>query len=560
MSNGLKKLLSVLCALMMIMGELPVAVLAEVFATGEQAQEEVTSAAEPVAEEETEDRAETAETAAAAPDASDSAENAEQSDEPEKAETDERIPGDGETAGNSETAADDENAGSGDDEQTPAAGEPAESEEPAEPAEPVPGTEQIPEAAEPAAPQKPDPASGAADHGTDGIGTLPAAADQPEENPAENPSVNNEAPEETEKPDADCETELGEQAMFSLKPGQTYTIRMKGRNGTMQLDAEADFALQVEIRDERSQKTKTVKSGNGHPLHTLFGGRSGRTYLLTVSAVSSNAEGQVVLSVKRFERTEEEATGNTAEPENDDEDTPEEDETEEAPSADPDETGGDEAITNAGSPDETTDTETTETAGITDEENREAADGETEADAAGDTEENQASDEAGDGQPESTAYTCDVPGAQDISLSETIAGLGLDGEGGTASFMEGIEKVTVSDEEVVSLTRTDGDWSFRILKESETPESLTISMADETEYVITANADGTGTAATEGNTAVISTENDFYLPEGANAYAEPLNEAQSGEAVTAVQEQEAETTILMLSNIHVLTAEAHLFP
>ena len=37
-----------------------------------------------------------------------------------------------------------------------------------------------------------------------------------------------------------------------------YLIRMKGRQGRIQIDAESDFALKIEIKDEKSNKAKTV--------------------------------------------------------------------------------------------------------------------------------------------------------------------------------------------------------------------------------------------------------------------------------------------------------------
>ena len=124
---------------------------------------------------------------------------------------------------------------------------------------------------------------------------------------------------------------------------------------------------------------------------------------------------------------------------------------------------------------------------------------------------------------EEKELTCTLPGAQDVSLSDVIGELEITGEQEVSSFM------------------TEGDWTIRATKEAEEPESVTICMQDGTEYNITAASEGTTEISTENNDLVISTVNDLYLPEEANAYAETLTEEQEEAAISAVQETASET-------------------
>ena len=72
-----------------------------------------------------------------------------------------------------------------------------------------------------------------------------------------------------------------------------------------------------------------------------------------------------------------------------------------------------------------------------------------------------------------------------------------------------------AEEETITLKETDGDWTLRAVKEGEEPDSVTISMADGTEYNITASSEGATEIATEDESTVITTVNDLYLPEEA---------------------------------------------
>ena len=142
---------------------------------------------------------------------------------------------------------------------------------------------------------------------------------------------------------------------------------------------------------------------------------------------------------------------------------------------------------------------------------------------------------------EEKELTCTLPGAQDVSLSDVIGELEITGEQEVSSFMQEIATVSVSNPETITLTETEGDWTIRATKEAEEPESVTICMQDGTEYNITAASEGTTEISTENNDLVISTVNDLYLPEEANAYAETLTEEQEEAAISAVQETASET-------------------
>ena len=132
--------------------------------------------------------------------------------------------------------------------------------------------------------------------------------------------------------------------------------------------------------------------------------------------------------------------------------------------------------------------------------------------------------------------SCTLPGAQDVALSEVIAELAITTDQDVEAFMADIDTVSVSNEETIALKETDGDWTLRAVKEGEEPDSVTISMADGTEYNITASSEGTTEIATEDENTVITTVNDLYLPEEAAVTAETLTETKSEEAITAVQE------------------------
>ena len=142
-------------------------------------------------------------------------------------------------------------------------------------------------------------------------------------------------------------------------------------------------------------------------------------------------------------------------------------------------------------------------------------------------------------EPSAKEFTYNIIGAEDVSLSKVLDDLAITAEGETEAFMAEIENVSVSNDEVLRLTQTEeeDDWVVRSLKEAETPETLTISMQDGTEYSIVAASEGTTEVSTENNAAVISTVDDLYLPEAASAYAENVEGEQGETLISAVQQQ-----------------------
>ena len=129
-----------------------------------------------------------------------------------------------------------------------------------------------------------------------------------------------------------------------------------------------------------------------------------------------------------------------------------------------------------------------------------------------------------------------MPGAQDMLLSEVLSGLNIVAEEELETFLTKISDVAVSDPDVIQLTPVEGDWSIRPLKNSEEPESLTVTMQDGAAFRITVETDGITEVHTEDETAVIRTVNDLYLPQDATAVAQTLTEEESGSAIAAVQQ------------------------
>ena len=133
-------------------------------------------------------------------------------------------------------------------------------------------------------------------------------------------------------------------------------------------------------------------------------------------------------------------------------------------------------------------------------------------------------------------YTSEVPGAQDMLLSEVLSSLNIVAEEELETFLTKISDVAVSDPDVIQLTPVEGDWSIRPLKNSEEPESLTVTMQDGAAFRITVETEGITEVRSEDETAVIRTVNDLYLPQDATAVAQTLTEEESGSAIAAVQQ------------------------
>ena len=172
-----------------------------------------------------------------------------------------------------------------------------------------------------------------------------------------------------------------------------------------------------------------------------------------------------------------------------------------------------------------------------------------------------------------TTYTASIPGAKDILLSEVFQELDIKTEetaesaasaaeeaespsetdseqeqeeklenpatkeftAAPSAFKDRITAVSSSNIDILTVTETENDWLIRVLKNTDTPEKLLVTLQDETTLEITVEAQGVTEVSTEDNSAVISTVNDLFLPESASAYATVLTEEQGASAVAAVQ-------------------------
>ena len=143
-------------------------------------------------------------------------------------------------------------------------------------------------------------------------------------------------------------------------------------------------------------------------------------------------------------------------------------------------------------------------------------------------------------------YTFSVPGAQDTALSAILTGLNIVDQTEISEFMGKIKDVTVSNPEVLKLTAAEGDWMICPVKDSERQEFLTISMKDGAVFAVSFEAHGITEISTEDETAVISTVNDFYLPDDASAYVEALPKQESEASIAAVKETSAAKPLFII--------------
>ncbi|MBQ9663003.1 MAG: hypothetical protein IJV40_07655, partial [Oscillospiraceae bacterium] len=131
-------------------------------------------------------------------------------------------------------------------------------------------------------------------------------------------------------------------------------------------------------------------------------------------------------------------------------------------------------------------------------------------------------------------YTASMPGAEVILLSQVIHELGVvEDVTAAADFAAKVENVRCSDEAAVEVTKLVGDWALRPLKDTAVQEQLAVTMQDGAVFTVQVAAHGITEASTDN--AVISTVNDWYLPEDASAYSEVLTEEESSDAIAAVQ-------------------------
>ncbi len=276
MRNRWKKLLSLLIACMMLICEIP----ADVLAT--QPEADIQTQTEETIPQETEEEAPIAEEPAA--------ELPAESPQEEEKTTDETPSGEEQPAPEPQE-------------------QPAPEPEPQQPAlEPEPEKQTEPEQVTPAEPEKqaepqPEPEKPAPAE------EKPAEQQQePEKQAEEKPSEPEPAPqepvEEEKEPEPDREMEVGKQATFTLAQGDDYVIRLKGQNSKLLIEAEADFTLVLEIKDETTEKTKTLTGKDNEPFQAMLVGTAGYNYLLTFTAKNGTSTGTVKVTVTRVEEEE----------------------------------------------------------------------------------------------------------------------------------------------------------------------------------------------------------------------------------------------------------------
>ena len=176
----------------------------------------------------------------------------------------------------------------------PAADTPA---EPAAPAADVPAAPSADTPAAPAAPAADAPAAPAAD--------TPAApaADTPAAPAADTPATPAKPAEQVK---ADRTMKVYDTAVFTLEAGKSYLIRLdEGKKGRFLIDAQAEFELELQVRDETAKQNiepepeKTGEDGEPIPFPCTFVAVKGHTYLLTFKAKDETATGSVTVLVTR---------------------------------------------------------------------------------------------------------------------------------------------------------------------------------------------------------------------------------------------------------------------
>ena len=131
-------------------------------------------------------------------------------------------------------------------------------------------------------------------------------------------------------------------------------------------------------------------------------------------------------------------------------------------------------------------------------------------------------------------FTSSMPGAENMSLTQIVQGLGIVDETEIDTFVSKIASIASSNEEVAIVNENN---EIRVLKDGEA--KIVITMQDGAKFHIDVRAEGETSA--EADNTVISTVGELYLPENAVAKAEVLNEGASESAIAAVEAAEANT-------------------
>ena len=128
-------------------------------------------------------------------------------------------------------------------------------------------------------------------------------------------------------------------------------------------------------------------------------------------------------------------------------------------------------------------------------------------------------------------FTSSMPGAENMTLTQIVEGLGIVDEAEIETFVSKIVSIASSNEEVAVVNENN---EIRVLKDGEA--KIVITMQDGAKFHIDVRAEGETSASNE--TATVSTKGDLYLPADAELKAEVLDEAKSESAIAAVEAQE----------------------
>ena len=128
-------------------------------------------------------------------------------------------------------------------------------------------------------------------------------------------------------------------------------------------------------------------------------------------------------------------------------------------------------------------------------------------------------------------FTSSMPGAENMTLTQIVEGLGIVGETEIETFVSKIASIASSNEEVAVVNENN---EIRVLKDGEA--KIVITMQDGAKFHIDVRAEGETSASNE--TATVSTKGDLYLPADAELKAEVLDEVKSESAIATVEAQE----------------------
>ena len=129
-------------------------------------------------------------------------------------------------------------------------------------------------------------------------------------------------------------------------------------------------------------------------------------------------------------------------------------------------------------------------------------------------------------------FTSSMPGAENMTLTQIVQGLGIVDETEIDTFVSKIASIASSNEEVAIVTENN---EIRVLKDGEA--KIVITMQDGAKFHIDVRAEGETSASNE--TATVSTVGELYLPAEAELKAEVLDEVKSESAIAAVEAQES---------------------